>query len=129
MGWLAGSAGSAVVARIWPAAALATLAYVGLFSLFGVVFRRATIVAAGYAFFLEVFLGNMPGIIKRVAITFYAQCLMFDAAAPLGVAASGPHNAALFQPLSAPLAAAVLATAAALLPLAAAWLFSRWEYA
>ena len=44
-----------------------TLAYVCLFHLFAVAFRHSTIIALVYAVFMEMLLGNMPGIVKRVA--------------------------------------------------------------
>ncbi len=128
LGRAAGPAGRDAVGIAWPVALLATLAYVSLFQLFGAIFRRATIVALGYALFLEVFLGNMPGIVKRVAINFYVQCLLFDAASPLGVSASGPHNAAIFQPVTAGTAQLVLIAATVLLFLLGGWTFSRREY-
>jgi ABC-type transport system involved in multi-copper enzyme maturation permease subunit len=128
LGQAAGPAGREAVAVAWPAVLLATLAYVSLFQLFGALFRRATIVALGYALFLEVFLGNMPGIVKRAAITFYTQCLLFDAAAPLGVSSSGPHNAAIFQPIAADTAQTVLIGIAIGLFLLGAAVFTRREY-
>jgi ABC-2 type transport system permease protein len=128
MGRAAGPAGREAVAVAWPAALLATLAYVSLFQAFGAMFRRATIVALGYALFLEVFLGNMPGIIKRIAITFYTQCLLFDAAAPLGIGPSGPHSTAIFQPVAAPAAQTILVALSVGLLLCGAAVFSRREY-
>lgn len=128
MGRAAGPAGAESVAAVWRPILLATLAYVSLFQLFGALFRRATVVALGYALFLELFLGNMPGIVKRLAITFYTQCLVFDAGARFGMAASGPHNPNIFQPVSAQTAEGVLISAAIALFLLGGWAFSKREY-
>jgi ABC-2 type transport system permease protein len=128
LGYAAGPAGRAAVAVAWPAALLATLAYVSLFQWFGAMFRRATIVALGYALFLEVFLGNMPGIIKRIAITFYTQCILFEAAAPFGISGSGPHSTAIFQPISASTAQTILIALSIGLFVLGAAVFTRREY-
>ena len=42
-------------------------------------------VALVYAFFLETLAGNMPGHFKRMSISFYTRCLMFDRAHEIGV--------------------------------------------
>lgn len=128
LGAAAGPAGREAVSVAWPAALLATLAYVALFQWFGALFRRATIMALAYALFLEVFLGNMPGIIKRVAITFYTQCILFEAAAPLGVSRSGPHIETIFQPISGSTAQMVLILLSAGFFVLGAVVFSRREY-
>jgi ABC-type transport system involved in multi-copper enzyme maturation permease subunit len=125
---LAGSAGWEPFQRFWPAALWATLAYVGLFHLFSAAFYRATIVALAYALFLETFVGNMPGIAKRVAITFYTRCLIFDAGSPLGIDPAGGQNPALFLPVSGQTACFVLWGLAGALLLAGTWLFARREY-
>jgi ABC-2 type transport system permease protein len=128
LGQAAGPVAVEVVAVVWWPVLLATLAYVGLFQLFGALFRRATVVALGYALFLEVLVGSMPGIIKRVAVSFYAQSLIFAAASPFGVEPSGPHHPAMFLPIAAPVAVAVLITAAAGLFLLGGWTFAQREY-
>ena len=128
LGRAAGPPGEAVVALVWWPVLLAALAYVSLFQLFGALFRRAAVVALGYALFLEVLVGSMPGIVKRVAVSFYAQTLVFDATAGFGIGPSGPHTPAIFLPLPAATATAILATAAAGLFLLGGWTFARREY-
>jgi len=125
---VAGSAGWESFQRFWPAVLLATLAYVSLFHLLSAVFRRATIIALVYTLLLEAFLGNMPGIVKRVAITFYTRCLIFDAGESLGVGPAGGQNPALFLPLSGQMAFAVLCVLATTFFLLGMWQFSRREY-
>jgi ABC-type transport system involved in multi-copper enzyme maturation permease subunit len=129
LSWLAGPAGRLVFRPFCPAVLWSTLAYVGLFHLFSVTLRRATIVALVYTLFLETFLGNMPGIVKRVAVSFYTQCLILDAGAPLGILPTGAREPALLVPVSGDTAWTVLCLAAAVSLAAGAWLFSRIEYA
>jgi hypothetical protein len=93
-----------------------------------VLFRRATILALGYALFLETLMGNMPGIVKRLAVSFYARCLVFDASEPFGIGPSGPFNELLFLPLSASVAQTVLVSASAGLLLLGLVMFSVKEY-
>ena len=98
---LAGNPGVAAWHAFWPAIFSATLAYVALFQLFSVVFRRATIVALGYPLFLETLVGNMPGIVKRLTICFYARCLIFDSTVDLGIGPTGlsiPNSFSRFRP-------------------------------
>jgi ABC-type transport system involved in multi-copper enzyme maturation permease subunit len=125
---VAGSAGWGPFRHFWPAVLLATLAYVSLFHLLSAVFRRATIIALVYTLFLEVVLGNMPGIVKRVAITFYTRCLIFDAGESFGVGPAGGQNPALFLPVSGQTAWVVLCVLAVTLFLLGMWQFSRREY-
>ena len=62
----------------WPAVAWGTLAFAALFHMMGACVRRSAVVALLYAFFLETLMGNMPGQFKRLSISFYTRCLMFD---------------------------------------------------
>ncbi len=125
---MAGPTGWESFQRFWPAALWSTLAYVGLFHLFSVVFYRATIIALGYALFLETFVGNMPGIVKRVAITFYTRCVIFDAGSSLGMEPAGGRNPDLYLPVSGQTASLVLWVLAGSLFLIGTCLFSRREY-
>lgn len=75
---LAGHAGGEGAFRLYlPPIFLMTVAYVSLFHLFAVMFRHATITALVYALFMEALLGNMPGVIKRVAVSFYGRSIMY----------------------------------------------------
>ncbi|NUQ63736.1 MAG: ABC transporter permease [Pirellulales bacterium] len=128
LSWLAGPAGRILFQPFVPAVFWPTLVYVGLFCAFSAGLRRATIVGLVYVFFLETFLGNVPGIIKRAAISFYTQCLMLDAGTDLGIRPTGVRDPVLFLPLTGDTARMVLATLAVAMFLAGAWLFSRREY-
>lgn len=125
---LAGKPGIAAWQAFWPSIFAATLAYVALFQLFSVVFLRATIVALGYALFLETLVGNMPGIVKRLTVCFYARCMIFDSAVDLGIGPTGPFNPQLFQPIPASTAQILLYAACAILLLASLLIFSSREY-
>jgi ABC-2 type transport system permease protein len=94
---LAGEPGHIALRLYWPAVVWATLAFCALFHLFAVCMRRAAIVALLYAFFLETTLGNMPGYWKRLSISFYTRCLMFDRAAGTGVMPVRPE---IYLPVS-----------------------------
>ncbi len=74
---LAGPAAEGAFRLYLPAIFLMTVAYVSLFHLFAVMFRHATITALVYALFMEALLGNMPGVIKRVAVSFYGRSMIY----------------------------------------------------
>ena len=54
-----------------------TAAYLALFHLFAVVFRHPTMLALVYALFMELFVANLPGSIKRLAINYYGRSLLY----------------------------------------------------
>jgi hypothetical protein len=108
-----------------PAALLGTLAYAALFHLMGAWFRRSAVVAVLYSFFLESFMGSMPGYWKRCSISFYTRCLVFSAGEDHGVRPSDP---ALYIPVDAPTATAVLAAATLVFLVLGAIVFTRSEY-
>ena len=125
---VAGEPGRDAFSALWSAVLLSSLAYVGLFHLFSVFFRRATIVALAYALFLETFMGNMPGIAKRLAVSFFTECLIFDEGSRFGFGPSGHHDAALYLPVSAGTAQTVLCLMAGSTFLLGVLLFARREY-
>jgi hypothetical protein len=79
----------------------------------------------GYSFFLETILGNMPGLMKRVSVTFYTRCIMFDAAAEYGLS---PEKPSVYQPVDGTTAWLILISATIGLLLVGMWWFSRAEY-
>jgi ABC-type transport system involved in multi-copper enzyme maturation permease subunit len=127
--WLASGAGRSLFRPLCPAILLSTLAYVALFCLLSATMRRAILVSLLYALFLEAFLGNMPGMVKRLTVSFYEECMMLDALAKLNIDPDKIRNPALLLPVSGTTAAYVLAGATVLLLLAGVWMFSRREYA
>jgi len=126
--WLGGHAGRETLPVLWPGIFWSTVAYVALFVLFGVTFRRATIVALAYALFIETLIGNMPGIAKRLAISFYTRCLIFDAGSVFGVRPSGAGSAELFGAVSGATAQMVLCLLGGGLLLAGLLIFSVRQY-
>ena len=108
-----------------PALVAMTMAYVCLFHLFAVSFRHSTIIALVYALFMELLLGNMPGIIKRVAVNYYGRSLMYAAGADEGLKAPDPK---WFEPLTTAAAGWGLFWIAAAALVCAMVVFSRREY-
>lgn len=122
---LAGSIGAVAFDRYLPAVVLTTLAYLGLFQLFAVSFRHATVVALIYALFMELFLGNVPGIIKRVAVNYYGRSLMFAAGRADGFE---PPDSRIFEPIASSAAETTLLGFAAIGLLASLIVFERREF-
>ena len=87
----AGPPGTLAFKLYWPAVALGTLAFAALFHFLGAWLRRAAIVALLYAFFLETVTGNLPGHLKRLSLSFYTRCLMFDSAHDFGIEIGRAH--------------------------------------
>jgi ABC-2 type transport system permease protein len=121
----AGEPGRLAFRLFWPGVLASSLAFAALFHLFGAAFRRPTVVALGYAFFLETILGDMPGLMKRISVTFYTRCLLFDAAADYGLT---PEKPAVYQPVDGTTAWVVLLGATAALLVVGMFFFSRAEY-
>jgi ABC-type transport system involved in multi-copper enzyme maturation permease subunit len=121
----AGAPGRMALRLYWPAVLGGTLAFTALFHLIGATFKRPTVIALVYSFFLETMLGDMPGLMKRVSVSFYVRCLLFDEAAQYGLT---PEKPSVYLPVSAPVAWAVLLSLTAGFLAVGTVLFSRWEY-
>jgi hypothetical protein len=109
----------------WPGVVGGTLAYTALFQFIGAAFRRPAVVALVYAFFLEPIVALIPGYPKRFSVTFYARCLMYEAAEGVGWS---PAQSNVWLPVSGPVAWAALLGITAGLLVAGMWWFSRSEY-
>lgn len=120
---LAGAVGQVAFDLYLPAITYMTLAYVCLFHLFAVSFRHATIIALVYALFMETLIGNLPGIVKRVAVNYYGRSLLYAAGE-----ADGARMPEGFQPLSLEVATWALAGIAIGGLILACVVFSRREY-
>ncbi len=120
-----GSPGRKAFAVYWPALLWATLAFCALYHLMAACFRRPAMVALLYSFFLETVMGNLPGYSKRLSISFYTRCLMFDRAHDLGIR---PERPSLYLPVSGTAAMWALAAFTVLCLLAGVVVFSRREY-
>jgi ABC-type transport system involved in multi-copper enzyme maturation permease subunit len=101
------------------------VAYVCLFHFFAVAFRHSTIIALVYALFMEFFLGNMPGIVKRVAVNYYGRSMMYQLGAEDGLEAPPVE---WFEPLSAQMGAWALVAFAVAGLMAALVVFQQREY-
>jgi ABC-type transport system involved in multi-copper enzyme maturation permease subunit len=121
----AGSPGRFAFRLYWPAVLAGSLAYCALFHLMGACFRRAAVVALVYSFFLETILGSMPGAMKRISLSFYTRCLMFDAAQPYGV---HPEKPSIYLPVDRVTAWSVLSLVTVVLLVLGMVLFARSEY-
>lgn len=120
-----GPPGRIAFGMFWPAVLMGTIAFAALFHFIASWARRPTVIALIYVFFLEVLLGDMPGLMKRISISFYTRCLMFDAAQHTGLT---PDKPLVYMPVSGPTAWIVLITATAVLLIAGMLIFSRREY-
>ncbi len=123
--WLGGQPGRLVFGFYWQAAFWGTVAFAALFHLMGACLRRAGVVALLYAFFLETIAGNLPGQLKRLSISFYTRCLMFEHSQAYGIGPERPWN---YLPVSGTTALwALIAATIAFLALGMI-VFSRSEY-
>ena len=134
---LAGEVGRLALELYVPGIFLMTIAYTCLFHLFAVVFRHATIVALLYALFIEFFVGNMPGIIKRLTVSSYGRSIIYyyqdyqlqlmARRAPVPVEFDSPYPP-WFEPISAQAAGGMLLVISVVSLVAALWVFQRREY-
>jgi hypothetical protein len=121
-----GPLGREALARYWPAALMATLAFAALFHLVGAIFRRPVVVGLVYVFFFEAVVAALPGSLKLLSLTFYSRSLMYNEAA----AADYPVEMlpAMTTAVSSQTAWAVLAVATLGITVLGMWLFARSEY-
>jgi hypothetical protein len=122
---VAGPPGFRALGLYWPAVVVGSVTYAALFHLMGAWFRRAAVVAVVYAFFIESFMGRMPGYWKRISVSFYTKCLVFASGADQGVE---PRNPTTYLAVTAPTALCVLATATALFLAWGVIVFTSSEY-
>jgi hypothetical protein len=121
----AGEHGRLALQVYWPAVFWGTLAFSALFHMLGACLRRAAVVALLYAFFLETVMGNMPGHFKRLSISFYTRCLMFDRAHEIGV---HPERPLWYMPVGGTTACLVLAGITVVCLIVGALVFTWNEY-
>lgn len=120
----AGEPGRTAFRLFWPAVTMAACAFAALFHLFAALFRRPTVVGLVYAFFFEVLIADLPGMMKRISISFYTRCLIFAAGDEY---AAAPVKAAVYLPVDAPTAWAVMLAMTIGLLAVGAWWFERAE--
>jgi len=120
-----GGLGREALAIYWPAAAAGTIAFAALFHLIGAIFHRPVVVGLVYVFFFEMLVAALPGSLKLLSLTFYARCLMYNAASVAGQPAGMLE---VTDPVSPQTAWMVLAFTPIALTGLGMWLFSRLEY-
>jgi ABC-type transport system involved in multi-copper enzyme maturation permease subunit len=122
----AGKPGHLAFRLYWPAVLGGSLAFCSLFHLMGACFRRSAVVAIIYSFFLETILGNMPGYMKRISISFYTRCLMFESLEDHGM--QPPEKASVYLPVDSITAWWVLVSLTIVFLIVGMLVFSRAEY-
>jgi ABC-2 type transport system permease protein len=122
----AGQSGRLALRLYWPAVLGGSLAFCSLFHFMGACFRRSAVVAIIYSFFLETILGNMPGYMKRISISFYTRCLMFESLEEHGM--QPPEKHSVYLPVTGDTAWWVLAGMTIAFLIAGMIVFSRAEY-
>ncbi len=120
-----GEHGRRAMGMYWPAAVMGTVAFAALFHLFGALFRRPVVVGLVYVFFFEVLVSLLPGSLKLLSLTFYARCLMYNAATAAGYPTAMLDGT---QPVSSQTAWIFLTVATLGLTALGMWLFTRSEY-
>lgn len=109
----------------WPGVALGTIAFAALFHALAACMRRPAVGAILYTFFLETIAGNLPGHLKRLSLSFYTRCVMFERAHEFGYQ---PERPGVYLPVSGSTAVIVLTAATVLFLAVGLWSFCRQEY-
>jgi len=122
-----GSQTRVAFALYWPAVFMGTVAYAALFHLMAALSRRPAVVAIVYTFFVETFVGSMPGAMKRISISFFDRCMVIAAAERYHV--EPPAVPEIYMPVQGPTALAILVLGTLVLLAVGAAVFARTEYA
>ncbi|MFL5340488.1 MAG: ABC transporter permease [Gemmataceae bacterium] len=121
----AGEPGRLALRLFWPAVIWGSIAYAALFHLIAATFRRPAVVGLIYSFFFETLVGDLPGDLKRMSLSFYIRSLMFDSISGLGASSD---QFTVYNPVGGWTAWGVLAGAAVTFTLIGMIVFSRTEY-
>jgi ABC-type transport system involved in multi-copper enzyme maturation permease subunit len=121
----AGEPGRQALKLYWPAVFWGTFAFAALFHLIAALFRRPAIVGLIYSFFFETLVGDLPGDLKRMSLSFYIRSLMFDRVEALDLK---PDQLTVYHPVSGWTAWGVLAGATIVFTLIGMIVFARSEY-
>ncbi len=125
IGLAGGPAGRLALALYWPAILAGTLAFAALYHFLAAAFRHAAVLALLYSFFIETVVGNLPRDLKRLSVSFYVRCLMYDEAGGFGIR---PDNPLVYETVSGTTAWLILAGATVALLVLGAIVFGRNEY-
>lgn len=115
------------IAAYLPAICLGAIAYVALFQLLSVSIRFHTILAFVYAVFVQNTVTLMPGTTKRIAVSYYVQCMMMDASRTLDLK-NEKLDLLMTDPLSGSMAMIVLIGITICLLALGSYVFWRKEY-
>lgn len=126
--WLAGELGRPLLPVFFPACVLGAAAYAALFQLLGTAFRHGTIISLAYWFFLEVLFGAMPGMVKRITVSFFVRSGIYGAGEDLLLGPRSRVNREMFLAVSESTAYQMLTLFTIGFVLLGAWLFARREY-
>ena len=121
----AGEPGRLALRLFWPAVFWGTIAFAALFHLIAAAFRRPAIVGLIYSFFFETLVGDLPGDLKRMSLSFYIRSLMFEAVEPLDLQ---PDQLTVYNPVGGWTAWGVLAGATIAFLVIGMIVFARSEY-
>ncbi len=116
-----------ILATLWPGILLSACAYLCFFQLLAAAFRHSTVIAVAYVFFIEVFIGRMPGILKRISLQFYASSVAYGRGRELGIVPH-PREMRSYLPIDGDIALWVLAGLTAALFVLGVLVFARKEY-
>ena len=116
--------GIEVLYKYAPVVFVSTTSYVSLFLLFSAWFRRATFLALAYALMIETLTANMPGVVKSITVSFYANSWLYDKSLSLGL----EPNILAYNPVMAGTSQIVLVLASIVFLALGMWIFSRKEY-
>lgn len=119
---IAGPPGQDAWDLIWPMGLCGALVYSSLFFWMGAVVKRPIIIGMAYVFFLEIFLGSMPGLLKRLSLSFYLRCMVMEPVRKKGIEWD---TETMWMPVTAADAQTVLLCATLAFLILGAWHFSR----
>lgn len=122
--FLIGANGVEVLYKYVPVVFVSTISYVSLFLLFSAWVRRATFLALAYALMVETLTANMPGVVKSITVSFYANSWLYDKSLSLGL----EPNIPAYNPVMAGTSQLVLVLASLVFLVLGMWIFSRKEY-
>lgn len=125
---LAGPSGREVWSIFLTGSLLGATAYTTLFLLIGTVFRHGTIISLAYWFFLEVLFGALPGLMKRITVSFYIKSQLYDAGSDIPLRPLGRVAREMFLAVSGDVALTVLIGASALFLGLGAYAFHRHQF-
>lgn len=118
--------------EVWPifltGSLLGATAYTTLFLLIGTIFRHGTMISLAYWFFLEVLFGALPGLMKRITVSFYIKSQLYDAGSDIPLRPLGRVAREMFLAVSGDVAITVLIFASALFLGLGAYAFHRHQF-